>query len=303
MVNDEELHPALASLMDVMHPKHLSQVLSSVPLDNIMAALSGRPEQLASVMSHLEEWRVVYVLIPVLRQKTSLITARMVPVLDKVRHPERIAAVANFLHIEVLIWMLEAIPAGRLAEFLDAFQHEDFVQTGCVITLLSKAQNDAWLIRQKVLPLMRDGEVKKIATLVKQVEASKLLEALQVLEVKGVLCLLSHTSLDLCVRLLNGPLEELVKNSAGGLAQAIQEHPHLAWAVQEGSESIGQVLCSFDEAKKQLQETVDRGKRERGASGVDQYHFGDFTRGMIADVMEQSAEVVRKVRSRSQKRK
>mmetsp|Transcript_96855 Transcript_96855/g.250492 ORF Transcript_96855/g.250492 Transcript_96855/m.250492 type:complete len:292 (-) Transcript_96855:577-1452(-) len=135
-----------------------------------------------------------------------------------------------------------------------------------------------------------------VAQLVQGVKAKQLLDILRRVEVDRIGVLLQNTNIDLVVRLFNGPLEAAVGGVAGHLAGAMMLDPRAAKGVKQLTDALHGGILGLDKA---VDKAVRRGAQERskgGEEGGGQGHvFGDFTRGLFADVADKSKVLADKV--------
>eukprot|EP00929_Paragymnodinium_shiwhaense_P000499 TRINITY_DN100737_c0_g1_i1.p1 TRINITY_DN100737_c0_g1~~TRINITY_DN100737_c0_g1_i1.p1 ORF type:complete len:560 (-),score=141.70 TRINITY_DN100737_c0_g1_i1:291-1970(-) len=287
---------AMVMLVQRVEAEAVSEVICGVPPGKLDIVLRAPPDKLAGVVSGMDSGRIGPVLLPVLRESDELLEHTLVPLLREVDHPERIATVANQVEEQVLLWILRGEHPKNLANLIDAFGAEDFEPDSHLILLLIELADERGLTKNKVLPLLQKGVPETITTLVRQVKPVQLLQVLRAVEVDGVLRLLENTNIDIIVRLFNGPLETTISSVAGGLAEAMR-HPVVASNVRQLTNALNDGIVKTNTlTQKTIQDVktiVDRGKAERGAGEEeDDYQFGDFTRGLLAEAATRGKEAL-----------
>lgn len=278
----EDMHSTAADLLRLVDSCRVAMLVNEIELEKLLIMLRAPPEALAQLVSTIDDKAIEGVLAPVLREPNELLETTLVPLLVNVQHPERLSAVVNAVDADVMLPLLRGVPAPRLAALVDAFDAEDFEQEGAVLVLLKNLGGEPSLMEQKVLPLVSACEVAKLTPLVQGVKASQLLEVLRLVDVDGVVRILENTNAEFAVRLFNGPLEAVVSNIVGGLAEAVR-NPLAASAMKQVTDSLNEGLTNVDKVFEDVRNMVRRGKEERGVSDAAEYKFGDFTRGLIAD--------------------
>jgi len=303
LLNDLEVQSSLIAVARQLDASLIAEIINGVPPGKLDIVLRAPESALVQLISTIRRGRAGAVLIPVLNEDDSVLEGTLLPLLNKVTEPERIAAIANHIDPEVLLLMLRHIEASKLAELINALSPQDFNEDGSVILLLKELADNMSVLREKVVPLLTNCESVKLAQLVQGVKAAQLLEVLQRVDVEGVLRLLEHTNAELVVRLFNGPLEATVSGMAGSLAD-VMKLPVAASTVSKVTDALNEVLAvaemmqqDYEGAEDYIveqalsldrirQDVVAAGKVHRGAGAGDEYHFGDFTRGLIARGLE-----------------
>eukprot|EP00931_Biecheleriopsis_adriatica_P086003 TRINITY_DN60742_c0_g1_i1.p1 TRINITY_DN60742_c0_g1~~TRINITY_DN60742_c0_g1_i1.p1 ORF type:complete len:578 (+),score=141.46 TRINITY_DN60742_c0_g1_i1:43-1734(+) len=291
LLRHPQMAKKLAHLLRVVETKTVLQIVNDVAPEKITKVLDIRTEALVSLMAAVDANRVPVVLIPVLGGSCEQLESSLVPLVDQVEKPERIAQLVNTCEPNILIWFLYGAPthegeelndgvdAKALAAILNQFNEEDLQPNGCAVKLLQQLADNRGLVREKVTPLLKSAKPEKLVPLIQGIDAAKLLNVLRsVKNVEGVLRLLENTNLDIVVRIFNGPLDKAGALVAGDVAQLVSV-PEYAEFLKNATDVAANVL--------------GRGQRVRGQTQGDGVTFiddiGDFTAG-LHDMVKEDVE-------------
>merc|ERR1719498_2269024 len=98
----------------------------------------------------------------------------LLPILQRVEQPERLAAVINQAEAELLVWLLQGCQPLPLVGLVNACTCADFEADGAVTLLLHELADHRGLVKKKVIPLIEQSEPEKMAQLVQGVKAEQL---------------------------------------------------------------------------------------------------------------------------------
>lgn len=302
LLNAADLQGTLMELLEVMDTSCIIQLLGNVPAHKLAIVLRAPRGNLADLIAAVDAERIPVVLIPVLQEPEDLLAGTLVPLLEQVRNPGRIAAVANLVETDVLLWFLRGVPADRLAPLIDALSPEDFQAGGTAIALLQQLADARGLVRDKVVPLITRGEPTLIAQIIQGTSANNLLEVLRRVEVDGVLLFLENTNIEFVIRVFNGPLDTAVAATVAGSFADSLRNPLVASSLKQLTDGLNDTFQAADQAQqtavdyamqnvqRPVLDYVRRGKEQRGASGDEAYEFGDFTRGIVQTLSDKFAQ-------------
>jgi len=281
----EGLHGKLVALLRILDAGSLAKVLNNVSANRLVIVLAAPTESITAFVDAVDAARRPHVIIALLQEPPSLVKDTLLPLLQQCQHPERLGAAANSVDVRVLVWMLRGVDARRLAAVVDALSYVDLEPHGGAAEVLQRVADDPEFVNEMLVPLLQGGDPNKIAPLLQGVRPEKILEVLRRVKVEDALLLLEHTNTEFAVQLFNGPLEPAVAAMAGRAAHALS-NPLAATAHEHATDAVGTVLGTVDQTAKGVSLAIMKGKEQRGADAGSAYHFGDFTRGLIADAVE-----------------
>lgn len=246
VLNDTSLHPSLVAILGsrLISPEDCVEVVTSVPVGNLLAVLALPPETLVSLVSALKPGRFRTACLPFLQTREFFFRGVILPLLLQVEHVEHLALMLNQVKPTSLMELVLGVGAARSASFLNAMTSEDFDPQGTLMQLLHHAATDPQLFKSSLLPLVRYVDAEKSVVLLRKIRVDRLLPVLREVDVDHLILLLEHTKAELAARLLNGPLGELQESLApliGGVA-SIMRLPAGSFIVRSFSDALNMGL-------------------------------------------------------------
>mmetsp|Transcript_80946 Transcript_80946/g.147678 ORF Transcript_80946/g.147678 Transcript_80946/m.147678 type:complete len:496 (-) Transcript_80946:9-1496(-) len=286
LLNNRELHESMAKIFVILDAGCLLELLDAVPAEKLATLLKSDPIKLEAVVRAVDgnSDSIKAVFVPVLQEPQALLEGTLVPLISRLHEPEYLGELVNYVPVRTLLWILRKVEAEKLVAILDAFGPEDFLPNGNMIVLLQKATDDPDLVESKVVPLLQEGCPEKLSPVVRRVAPESLLAILRRVEAADLIRLLEHTNTEIVVSLLNGPLEVAVLHTSSFLADQLRD-PTAAAAVERITDGLGSGVA-------QVKEAINRGKIERGVDHQEAYRFGDFTRGVVADISDKTKPII-----------
>lgn len=287
LLSDARTACKLSKLLGCLQINTILQVVERTSAGKLKIVLGAQEDALTLLMSAVEPDNGVAVLslTTVLNEPDSLLQDTLVPLVNSVNHPERLGQLVSLVEADVLLWLLRGVGAQNLTAILNALSDEDIQPSGSAVVLLRELADNRGLVRDKVLPLLRQAEPQKTARLVQGVEASKLLKVIRSVDVDGLVILLDNTNPDLVVRLFAGSLDSAIAAVAGGAADVMRQ-PAVASIVKDTTDHLQEGLSKAEHV-------LQRGQQARGAGEGGGYQFGDFTRGLIASAEDDIKQIAR----------
>jgi hypothetical protein len=190
-------------------------------------------------------------------ESETFLEDRVLPLLQNIEHPDRIAAVVNQVEPEVLFWFLRGSEPMALVALLNACVPSDFECEGALTVLLTELADHRGLVRKKVIPLIERSEAEKMAQIIQGVKAEQLMEVLHRVSLEDLVRLLAHTNAELIVRVFNGPLESTVATVAGITAGALQ-NPRAAQAINQFTDHLTVGLQQADRLVDDVKAQADK---------------------------------------------
>lgn len=279
LLNTAELRDSLVTLLCELDSEGVVQVIAKASPERLAVVLRARSEALAALVSHIQLSRITEVIIPMLEMEVELLATKLLPLMAEVEDPRRLASAINLVEKDVLQWFLEWGDPQRLAALITGLDEADLEAEGSAIVLLNRLADHRGMVRDKVMPLIKQAETAKIVQLIQGTKAENMLEVLHHVEVDGLLRLMDHTNADFAVRVLNGPVDMAIAIVAYGVADALKYETFRAPARQL-TDVLNDGCKLVDKAAADIAHTIGLGKEERGAPDGD-YQFGDYTRGVL----------------------
>jgi hypothetical protein len=272
LLNDPSCREALFRVMCAMDAGTVVQLINNVPVAKLALVMRASASKLERLVGAIEPRRAAVVLIPVLQAPHPLLEWTLLPLIARVRHPERIAALANQVEPSLLVALLQGADEMQLSTLVNSLCDADFLPEGAAIRLLQLVSNDRPFV-DYLVPLIQHGDAENIAILLHGVGTEQLLKVLHRVSAEGVLRLLDHVNPEIVVSLCNGPLEKIIPAMAKLAGKAMKNR-----TVATVSERVTNRMANSITT---VRRAADKGKMERGASSEDPDQSSDVCRGFV----------------------
>lgn len=190
LINCVELHAAMVSVLQLGLETNVDIILNLSP-ENINIMLEAPMCSIAVIAGALDIHRVRSVIVPLLQEPPRILRDVVVPLVFQTKDATRLASMANHIPVQVLLWLLRAADADRLADFVNACEASDLDGDGYVTKFMQQTSDDEELVKTKMAPTMMSAE------------PNHLLDMLRSMETLNVIRLLRHLNVDVLVRLIN----------------------------------------------------------------------------------------------------
>jgi hypothetical protein len=277
LVSTKELCGNLVTLLCVLAPADLGLFIREAPCQNLAIVLTAPEDKLSAFMAGIHADRLASSVVPIMQGPPELISGKLVPLLYKTDHPERIAALVNFIEPSILLAILREIPLSRIDALINALEEDDVTPRGALIQLMGSLVTEPHLVNEKVIPVIQQAPVNKLMPFLKRVRPDLIIPLLRLNDVDSVVRLIEHTNVELVGTLSDIHIEHGVAVAAGALAKALS-NPTAACVIAKAMDALGNGIQTVDVAK-------NEGKRARGAAAQDAYRLGDVTRGVTAKLL------------------
>mmetsp|Transcript_82281 Transcript_82281/g.233304 ORF Transcript_82281/g.233304 Transcript_82281/m.233304 type:complete len:437 (+) Transcript_82281:68-1378(+) len=239
---------ALRAVARDMDPQCMGEIVDRVPAKNILVFLRAPAEKLVGLLRAVESDNHRF-LISVMLLPPELLEETVVPFLEHLSSPDKLGSLINGLdEPDVLLLLLRGgVAPGQLAGLIDAFGHADLAPGGRGVLLMRELAEHRGLVRDRVLPLLRGGNVEQLARLVQGMPCGPLLEILRRVETENLVALMANTNTDVVVRMAGelNLFSNHMAHVADGLGRVMLE-PAVAKTISQTTDYMWTHISRYD---------------------------------------------------------